>query len=165
MDKKFICIVIDAYYCNVDRVYINKMPSVYDIFRYGVNYIKPDITIPEDDNSTNGVLLLDYLIKTNYPVDATEHFSELDDLFVVSAIVEDGIIVEAKLDRACHKDDDDEAVFTKLNVDLPTQELQKKLLENIYTKWLVKDINFPTHLNKIEESLKLTDEEKRELLS
>ena len=55
--------------------------------------------------------------------------------------------------------------FVRLDIDLLTNELQKKLLENIYTKWIVKDINFPTHLNQTEESLKLTDEEKRELLS
>ena len=55
--------------------------------------------------------------------------------------------------------------FVRLDIDLLTNELQKKLLENIYTKWIVKDINLPTNLNQIEGSLKLTDEEKRELLS
>lgn len=164
MDKKFICIVADMYYCAVQGIYINRMPCIHDIPRYSDTYVAPDIVFP-GDNDKMGVMLLDDIIRKYHKIADLE---EVYNMYLICANIEDGIITDAKLDMVIKHNDEysgEYLDFVRLDIDLLTNELQKKLLENIYTKWLVKDINFPTHLNQIEESLKLTDEEKRELLS
>lgn len=164
MDKKFICIVADMYYCAVQGIYIDRMPCIHDIPRYSDTYVAPDIVFP-GDNDKMGVMLLDDIIRKYHKIADLE---EVYNMYLICANIEDGIITDAKLDMVIKHNDEysgEYLDFVRLDIDLLTNELQKKLLENIYTKWLVKDINFPTHLNQIEESLKLTDEEKRELLS
>ena len=164
MDKKFVCIVADMYYCAVQGIYINRMPCIHDIPRYSDTYVAPDIVFP-GDNDKMGVMLLDDIIRKYHKITDLE---EVYNMYLICANIEDGIITEAKLDMVIKHNDEysgEYLDFVRLDIDLLANELQKKLLENIYTKWLVKDINFPTHLNQIEESLKLTDEEKRELLS
>jgi hypothetical protein len=164
MDKKFICIVADMYYCAVQGIYINRMPCIHDIPRYSDTYVAPDIVFP-GDNDKMGVMLLDDIIRKYHKIADLE---EVYNMYLICANIEDGIITDAKLDMVIKHNDEysgEYLDFVRLDIDLLTNELQKKLLENIYTKWLVKDINFSTHLNQIEESLKLTDEEKRELLS
>lgn len=164
MDKKFICIVADMYYCAVQGIYINRMPCIHDIPRYSDTYVAPDIVFP-GDNDKMGVMLLDDIIRKYHKIADLE---EVYNMYLICANIEDGIITDAKLDMVIKHNDEysgEYLDFVRLDIDLLTNELQKKLLENIYTKWLVKDINFPTNLNQIEESLKLTDEEKRELLS
>lgn len=164
MDKKFICIVADMYYCAVQGIYINRMPCIHDIPRYSDTYVAPDIVFP-GDNDKMGVMLLDDIIRKYHKIADLE---EVYNMYLICANIEDGIITDAKLDMVIKHNDEysgEYLDFVRLDIDLLTNDLQKKLLENIYTKWLVKDINFPTHLNQIEESLKLTDEEKRELLS
>lgn len=164
MDKKFICIVADMYYCAVQGIYINRMPCIHDIPRYSDTYVAPDIVFP-GDNDKMGVMFLDDIIRKYHKIADLE---EVYNMYLICANIEDGIITDAKLDMVIKHNDEysgEYLDFVRLDIDLLTNELQKKLLENIYTKWLVKDINFPTHLNQIEESLKLTDEEKRELLS
>nr|DAP19585.1 MAG TPA: hypothetical protein [Caudoviricetes sp.] len=164
MDKKFVCIVADMYYCAVQGIYINRMPCIHDIPRYSDTYVAPDIVFP-GDNDKMGVMLLDDIIRKYHKIADLE---EVYNMYLICANIEDGIITDAKLDMVIKHNDEysgEYLDFVRLDIDLLTNELQKKLLENIYTKWLVKDINFPTHLNQIEESLKLTDEEKRELLS
>lgn len=164
MDKKFICIVADMYYCAVQGIYIDRMPCIHDIPRYSDTYVAPDIVFP-GDNDKMGVMLLDDIIRKYHKITDLE---EVYNMYLICANIEDGIITDAKLDMVIKHNDEysgEYLDFVRLDIDLPTNELQKKLLENIYTKWIVKDINFPTNLNQIEESLKLTDEEKRELLS
>ena len=164
MDKKFICIVADMYYCAVQGIYINRMPCIHDIPRYSDTYVAPDIVFP-GDNDKMGVMLLDDIIRKYHKIADLE---EVYNMYLICANIEDGIITDAKLDMVIKHNDEysgEYLDFVRLDIDLIANELQKKLLENIYTKWLVKDINFPTHLNQTEESLKLTDEEKRELLS
>ena len=164
MDKKFICIVADMYYCAVQGIYINRMPCIHDIPRYSNTYVAPDIVFP-GDNDKMGVMLLDDIIRKHHKIADLE---EVYNMYLICANIEDGIITDAKLDMVIKHNDEysgEYLDFVRLDIDLLTNELQKKLLENIYTKWIVKDINFPTNLNQIEESLKLTDEEKRELLS
>lgn len=164
MDKKFICIVADMYYCAVQGIYINRMPCIHDIPRYSDTYVAPDIVFP-GDNDKMGVMLLDDIIRKYHKIADLE---EVYNMYLICANIEDGIITDAKLDMVIKHNDEysgEYLDFVRLDIDLLTNELQKKLLENIYTKWIVKDINFPTNLNQIEESLKLTDEEKRELLS
>ena len=164
MDKKFVCIVADMYYCAVQGIYINRMPCIHDIPRYSDTYVAPDIVFP-GDNDKMGVMLLDDIIRKYHKIADLE---EVYNMYLICANIEDGIITEAKLDMVIKHNDEysgEYLDFVRLDIDLLTNELQKKLLENIYTKWIVKDINFPTNLNQIEESLKLTDEEKRELLS
>ena len=164
MDKKFICIVADMYYCAVQGIYINRMPCIHDIPRYSNTYVAPDIVFP-GDNDKMGVVLLDDIIRKHHKIADLE---EVYNMYLICANIEDGIITDAKLDMVIKHNDEysgEYLDFVRLDIDLLTNELQKKLLENIYTKWIVKDINFPTNLNQIEESLKLTDEEKRELLS
>lgn len=164
MDKKFICIVADMYYCAVQGIYIDRMPCIHDIPRYSDTYVAPDIVFP-GDNDKMGVMFLDDIIRKYHKIADLE---EVYNMYLICANIEDGIITDAKLDMVIKHNDEysgEYLDFVRLDIDLLTNELQKKLLENIYTKWLVKDINFPTNLNQIEESLKLTDEEKRELLS
>lgn len=164
MDKKFICIVADMYYCAVQGIYINRMPCIHDIPRYSDTYVAPDIVFP-GDNDKMGVMFLDDIIRKYHKIADLE---EVYNMYLICANIEDGIITDAKLDMVIKHNDEysgEYLDFVRLDIDLLTNELQKKLLENIYTKWIVKDINFSTHLNQIEESLKLTDEEKRELLS
>lgn len=164
MDKKFVCIVADMYYCAVQGIYINRMPCIHDIPRYSDTYVAPDIVFP-GDNDKMGVMLLDDIIRKYHKIADLE---EVYNMYLICSNIEDGIITDAKLDMVIKHNDEysgEYLDFVRLDIDLLTNELQKKLLENIYTKWLVKDINFPTNLNQIEESLKLTDEEKRELLS
>lgn len=164
MDKKFVCIVADMYYCAVQGIYINRMPCIHDIPRYSDTYVAPDIVFP-GDNDKMGVMLLDDIIRKYHKIADLE---EVYNMYLICANIEDGIITDAKLDMVIKHNDEysgEYLDFVRLDIDLLTNELQKKLLENIYTKWIVKDINFPTNLNQIEESLKLTDEEKRELLS
>ena len=164
MDKKFVCIVADMYYCAVQGIYINRMPCIHDIPRYSDTYVAPDIVFP-GDNDKMGVMLLDDIIRKYHKIADLE---EVYNMYLIYANIEDGIITDAKLDMVIKHNDEysgEYLDFVRLDIDLLTNELQKKLLENIYTKWLVKDINLPTNLNQIEESLKLTDEEKRELLS
>lgn len=164
MDKKFICIVADMYYCAVQGIYINRMPCIHDIPRYSDTYVAPDIVFP-GDNDKMEVMLLDDIIRKYHKIADLE---EVYNMYLICANIEDGIITDAKLDMVIKHNDEysgEYLDFVRLDIDLLTNELQKKLLENIYTKWLVKDINLPTNLNQIEESLKLTDEEKRELLS
>lgn len=164
MDKKFICIVADMYYCAVQGIYINRMPCIHDIPRYSDTYVAPDIVFP-GDNDKMGVMFLDDIIRKYHKIADLE---EVYNMYLICANIEDGIITDAKLDMVIKHNDEysgEYLDFVRLDIDLLTNELQKKLLENIYTKWLVKDINLPTNLNQIEESLKLTDEEKRELLS
>ena len=164
MDKKFICIVADMYYCAVQGIYINRMQCIHDIPRYSDTYVAPDIVFP-GDNDKMGVMFLDDIIRKYHKIADLE---EVYNMYLICANIEDGIITDAKLDMVIKHNDEysgEYLDFVRLDIDLLTNELQKKLLENIYTKWIVKDINFPTNLNQIEESLKLTDEEKRELLS
>lgn len=164
MDKKFICIVADMYYCAVQGIYINRMPCIHDIPRYSDTYVAPDIVFP-GDNDKMGVMLLDDIIRKYHKIADLE---EVYNMYLICANIEDGIITDAKLDMVIKHNDEysgEYLDFVRIDIDLLTNELQKKLLENIYTKWLVKDINLPTNLNQTEESLKLTDEEKRELLS
>lgn len=164
MDKKFICIVADMYYCAVQGIYIDRMPCIHDIPRYSDTYVAPDIVFP-GDNDKMGVMLLDDIIRKYHKIADLE---EVYNMYLICANIEDGIITDAKLDMVIKHNDEysgEYLDFVRLDIDLLTNELQKKLLENIYTKWIVKDINFPTNLNQTEESLKLTDEEKRELLS
>ena len=164
MDKKFICIVADMYYCAVQGIYINRMPCIHDIPRYSDTYVAPDIVFP-GDNDKMGVMFLDDIIRKYHKIADLE---EVYNMYLICANIEDGIITDAKLDMVIKHNDEysgEYLDFVRLDIDLLTNELQKKLLENIYTKWIVKDINLPTNLNQIEGSLKLTDEEKRELLS
>lgn len=170
MDKKFICIVADMYYCAVQGIYINRMPCIHDIPRYSDTYVAPDIVFP-GDNDKMGVMLLDDIIRKYHKITDKERsdLEEVYNMYLICANIEDGIITDAKLDMVIKHNDEYSGEsyldFVRLDIDLLANELQKKLLENIYTKWLVKYINLPTNLNQIEESLKLTDEEKRELLS
>ena len=165
MDKKFVCIVADMRYYVVQGVYINRMPSIYDIFVNEASYEKPDVMFP-GDNSKNGegVLFLDDIIKQCYPPDDRADYDDYEDLFVISTIIEDGTITEAKLDVVIydrnHRVDFDPA-FIRLDIDLPTNELQKRLSESIYTKWLVKPLAFDQPVVDIEVS----EEEKKELFS
>jgi hypothetical protein len=164
MDKKFICIVADMYYCAVQGIYINRMPCIHDIPRYSDTYVAPDIVFP-GDNDKMGVMFLDDIIRKYHKITDLE---EVYNMYLICANIEDGIITDAKLDMVIKHNDEysrEYLDFVRLDIDLLANELQKKLLESIYTKWLVKDINLPTNLNQTEESLKLTDEEKRELLS
>jgi len=144
MDKKFVCIVADMHYYAVQGVYINKMPSIYDIF--GSSYEKSDITFPRDDSKNgDGILFLDDTIKEYYLTDGRSDYDDYGDLFVILAIIEDGVIIESKLDIALYDRNhqgDFEPAFVRLNIGLPTNKLQKKLLESVYTKWLVRPLDF-----------------------
>ena len=165
MDKKFVCIVADMRYYVVQGVYINRMPSIYDIFVDGGSYEKPDVMFP-GDNSKNGegVLFLDDIIKQCYPPNGKADYDDYEDLFVISAIIEDGTITEAKLDVVIYDSNhqgDFEPAFVRLDINLPVNELQKKLFESIYTKWLVK----PLASDQPAADIEVSEEEKKELFS
>ena len=165
MDKKFVCIVADMHYYVVQGVYINRMPSIYDIFVDGGSYEKPDMMLPADDSKNGeGLIFLDDIIKQHYPPNGKADYDDYDDLFVVSAIIEDGTITEAKLDVVIYDKNhrgDFEPAFVRFDINLPTNELQKKLLENIYTKWLVK----PLASDQSAADIEVSEEEKKELFS
>lgn len=169
MDKKFVCIVADMCYYVVQGVYIDRMPSIYDIFVNGGSYEKPDVILPTDDSKNGGgIIFLDDIIKKHYHPNNKADYDDYEDTFIISAIIENGVITEAKLDVVLYDSNhrgDFEPAFIRFDIDLPTNELQNKLLESIYTKWLVKPLTFKQQLDTTEDSIDISEEEKKELLS
>lgn len=174
MDKKFVCIVVDEEMLCAESVYINKMPSIYDIFDINHQRCVPDISFPDISGSPDGVIFLD-IIKSIYTPSGKEEPPNgfryagvmFNDVFLVCAIINDGVVEEATLTKVEFRDVIGESLDLRhIHIgEISTCEVQKKLLESIYTKWLVKPLTFEQQLDAIEDSIDISEEEKKELLS